>query len=102
MSPDHSQIERIKEGKFKAGKLDGYGRKLSVLGNGSCFLGYHKEGKADGKYEIYDSDGYVIKQGIYSGDDCLKNIEINNFQTRVIKTGTITDKDSLNQAGIAQ
>ena len=59
LSPDQSQIERIKEGKFKGGKLDGYGRKLSVLGNGSCFVGFWKEGKADGKFEIYDSDGYA-------------------------------------------
>jgi hypothetical protein len=52
---------------------------LSVLSNGTCFVGFWKEGKADGKFEVYDSDGYALRFGVFSGDDCLKNIEINNF-----------------------
>lgn len=90
-SPDFHQenckIERIKEGKFKNGKMDGYARKFTGLKGGNCFVGFFKEGKPDGKLEVIDKDGYIIKQGVYNDSECVKEIEINNYTTRLIKTG---------------
>lgn len=71
--------------------MDGYGRKFTGLKGGNCFVGFFKEGKPDGKLEVIDHDGYIIKHGIYNDSECIKEIEINNFTTRIIKTGKDTD-----------
>jgi hypothetical protein len=84
---ENCKIERIKEGKFKNGKMDGYARKFTGLKGGNCFVGFFKEGKPDGKLEVIDKDGYIIKQGVYNDSECVKEIEINNYTTRLIKTG---------------
>jgi hypothetical protein len=84
---DSCKIERVKEGKFKKGKMDGYARKFTGLKGGNCFVGFFKDGKPDGKLEVIDKDGYIIKQGIYNDSECVKEIEINNYTTRIIKTG---------------
>ena len=86
-APDSCKIERVKEGKFKNGKMEGYARKFTGLKGGNCFVGFFKEGKPDGKLEVLDKDGYIIKQGIYNDSECVKEIEINNYTTRLIKTG---------------
>ena len=88
---DSCKIERVKEGRFKNGKMDGYARKFTGLKGGNCFVGFFKEGKPDGKLEVIDHDGYIIKHGIFNDADCIKDIEINNFTTRIIKTGKDTD-----------
>ena len=85
--PEACKIERVKEGKFKKGKMEGYARKFTGLKGGNCFVGFFKEGKPDGKLEIIDKDGYIIKQGVYNDAECIKEIEIHNYTTRVIKTG---------------
>ena len=85
--PEHCKIERVKEGKFKNGKMDGYARKFTGLKGGNCFVGYFKEGKPDGKLEVIDKDGYIIKHGVYNDSECIKEIEIQNYTTRLIKTG---------------
>ena len=85
--PEACKIERVKEGKFKQGKMDGYARKFTGLKGGNCFVGFFKEGKPDGKLEVIDKDGYIIKQGIYNDSECVKEIEINNYMTRFVKTG---------------
>ena len=94
---DSCKIERVKEGKFKKGKMDGYARKFTGLKGGNCFVGFFKDGKPDGKLEVLDKDGYVIKQGIYNDSECIKEIEINNYTTRIIKTG----KDAQNEKLLA-
>lgn len=96
-APDSCKIERVKEGKFKYGKMDGYARKFTGLKGGNCFVGFFKDGKPDGKLEVLDKDGYVIKQGIYNDSECIKEIEINNYTTRIIKTG----KDAQNEKLLA-
>lgn len=68
--------------------MEGYARKFTGLKGGHCFVGFFKEGKPDGKLEVIDKDGYIIKQGIYNDSECIKEIEINNYTTRHIKTGT--------------
>lgn len=94
--PESCKIERVKEGKFKNGKMEGYARKFTGLKGGNCFVGFFKEGKPDGKLEVIDKDGYIIKQGIYNDSECIKEIEINNFTTRIIKTGKdTTPKDTI-------
>lgn len=90
-APDSCKIERVKEGKFKNGKMEGYARKFTGLKGGNCFVGFFKEGKPDGKLEVLDHDGYVVKQGIYNDSECIKEIEINNYTTRLIKTGKEVD-----------
>lgn len=90
-SPDSCKIERVKEGKFKNGKMEGYARKFTGLKGGNCFVGFFKEGKPDGKLEVLDKDGYIIKQGIYNDSECIKEIEINNYTTRMIKTAKDMD-----------
>lgn len=104
--PEDCKIERVKEGKFKQGKMDGYARKFTGLKGGNCFVGFFKEGKPDGKLEVIDKDGYIIKQGIYNDSECVKEIEINNYMTRLVKTGkdqvvpgTGTLKDAQGLAG---
>ena len=104
--PEACKIERVKEGRFKNGKMDGYARKFTGLKGGNCFVGFFKEGKPDGKLEVIDADGYIIKQGIYNDSECVKEIEINNYTTRLIKTGkenqtTVTGalKDAQGAAG---
>ena len=89
------KIERVKEGKFKNGKMEGYARKFTGLKGGNCFVGFFKEGKPDGKLEVIDKDGYIIKQGIFNDSECIKEIEINNFTTRIIKTGKDMTVDPL-------
>ena len=71
--------------------MEGYARKFTGLKGGNCFVGFFKEGKPDGKLEVIDKDGYIIKQGIYNDSECVKEIEINNFTTRIIKTGKDTN-----------
>ena len=83
-APDACKLERVKEGKFKKGKMDGYARKFTGLKGGNCFVGFFKDGKPDGKLEVIDKDGNVIKQGIYNDSECIKEIEINNYLTRTI------------------
>lgn len=85
--PENCKIERVKEGKFKNCKMDGYARKFTGLKGGNCFVGFFKEGKPDGKLEVIDKDGYIIKQGVYNDSECIKEIEIQNYTTRLIKTG---------------
>lgn len=92
---DSCKIERVKEGRFKKGKMDGYARKFTGLKGGNCFVGFFKDGKPDGKLEVLDKDGQVIKQGIYNDSECIKEIEINNYTTRVIKTGWDGQNDKL-------
>ena len=70
--------------------MEGYARKFTGLKGGNCFVGFYKEGKPDGKLEVIDKDGYIIKQGVYNDAECIKEIEINNYTTRVIKTGKDT------------
>lgn len=52
----------MKEGQFKNGLLDGYGRVFNQ--NGEAEIGYFREGYTHGK-AIYYSQGKVFKQGIF-------------------------------------
>ena len=69
--PQNCKIERIKEGRFKKGKMEGYARKFTLTNNGTCFVGFYKEGKPDGKFSIFDKDGETTKQGVYQDSDCV-------------------------------
>lgn len=47
--PDACRIERVKEGRFSRGKMDGYGRKFTGLNGGNCLVGFFEKGKPKGK-----------------------------------------------------
>jgi len=94
-SPESCKIERIKEGRFKNGKMDGYARKFTGVMGGNCFVGFFKEGKPDGKLEVFNKDGEIIKQGIYNDALCIKEISINNYTSKIIKTGKDIEKLSI-------
>jgi len=91
-SPESCKIERVKEGRFKNGKMDGYARKFTGVMGGNCFVGFFKEGKPDGKLEVFNKDGEIIKQGIYNDSECIKEIKINNYTSKIIKTGKDIEK----------
>ena len=69
-TPENNEIESIVEGKFSKGLKDGYCRAISAL-NGSCAVGYHKEGLPFGKWTSYKSDGtFSQPEGLYEGMKC--------------------------------
>jgi hypothetical protein len=69
-APENNEIESLVEGKFTKGLKDGYCRGISAL-NGSCAVGYHKEGLPFGKWCNYKSDGFFAQpEGLYEGIKC--------------------------------
>ena len=55
------------EGEFRAGKLNGYGRKIDAR-TGACEVGFFQDGVPMGKYCQYAADGsYLLDEGIYEG-----------------------------------
>lgn len=92
-APENLKIERVKEGRFKKGKMDGYARKFSAMNGGTCFVGFFKEGKADGKHMIMDKDGKVLKQGMFNDTQQTKDIVLNNFTTKLLKTSDNYEED---------
>ena len=97
-APEQCKIERGKEGKFKNGKIEGYARKFTGVMGGNCFVGFFKEGKPDGKLEVFNKDGEIIKQGIYNDSECIKEIPIKDYMSRIIKTGKDIEKLNIKQA----
>ncbi len=54
----HNEIESMEEGHFVKGLKDGYCRSISAI-DGSCAVGYHKEGLPNGKWCYYKYNGEV-------------------------------------------
>ena len=74
-----SRLEKVHEGYIKKGKLNGYGRNFSSDQGGNCVVGFFADGKPDGKIEMYDKDGNLQEQGIFSGKECVKKCEVKDF-----------------------
>jgi hypothetical protein len=64
---------------------EGYCRGISAV-DGSCAVGYHKNGIPNGKFSQYKSNGeFATPQGIYEGSTCTSKIEIASFMEKIIK-----------------
>ena len=61
-APDSCKIERVKEGKVKHGKMEGYARKFTGLKGGNCFVGFFKEGKPDGLFLSWYENGQKLAE----------------------------------------
>jgi len=79
ITPEISCIIDVQEGKFRNGLLDGYGRRFIGEAN-TAEVGFFKEGEANGKYQMFTmADSKCIKEGIYEGEECIKEIPIANY-----------------------
>jgi len=74
----------IVEGKFKNGQMDGYCRYIDCV-EGEVHVGYFKDDMPQGKYARFSLDGEVQEQGIKEEDELVKDYEVMNFMTRVLK-----------------
>lgn len=79
--PENNELESVVEGQFKAGLKEGFNKGISAI-NGSCSVGFHKEGIPHGKWTAYKFNGeFSHSEGLYEGTTCTKNIEIKDFKT---------------------
>jgi len=83
---ERCNLLRVFEGRFKQGEPDGYNRVFNAPEPAFCELGYWKENSPNGKYQRFDHHGNCLEQGIRDGSELTKEIEINSYQTRLIKT----------------
>ena len=64
------ELISISDGQLENGVLHGYGRK--IINDGSCQVGFWKQGKPYGKFAYYNSDGsFKSPDGMYIGDNNL-------------------------------
>lgn len=70
-SPLYNQIESMTEGEIKNGLMNGYCRSISAI-DGSCAVGFHKDGIPNGKWTCYKANGeFSLPQGLYEGSSCI-------------------------------
>jgi len=92
------ELVYVVEGKFKNGLMDGYCRLIDTQTE-EVHVGYFKEDVPMGKYSRYTIAGEIQEQGIKEEDELVKDIEINNFMSRILDTKRDKMEDSLLNPG---
>jgi hypothetical protein len=83
-SPEKNKVIEIREGEFKHGMLNGYGRVLKI--DGTATVGFFNNDRVEGKVQYY-KDGILEKQGLMDKDTGnFQDLDILEFNDNMLNT----------------
>lgn len=96
-------LDTVREGVFKNGMLDEYGRHYDLRDESSAHLniGFFTEGQLDGKGERYYL-GYPQEPetGIWEHGELKKQLPVKNFESRTITNSTTSALEEIKKRGL--